>query len=103
VAIRNCVYRVALPAGREEALAARVQAFLAMTELHVTRLKKGREQSFDLRPAVVDVRLEDGALWLTLVKGSPMPVLAWLLELPPEEASKLPVRKVSALLDEDQG
>jgi hypothetical protein len=49
------------------------------------------------------VRLEDGALWLTLVKGSPMPVLAWLLELPPEEASKLPVRKVSALLDEDQG
>ena len=99
VAIQSSVYRVPLPAGRWDALAARVEVFLALDELYVARLKKGQEQNFDLRPAVQDVRLEDGTLWLTLVKGSPLPVLGWLLELPPDEATKLTIRKVAVTGD----
>jgi len=95
VAIRSSVYRVAVPEGAFADLAGRIAAFLAMDSLEVTRLKKGRQQSFDLRPAVEDVRWEDGVLWLTLTKGSPMPLLAWLLDIPGEEAARLPVRKVS--------
>lgn len=99
VAIQGSVYRVPLPAGQWEALAERVESFLAMDALHVTRLKKGQEQDFDLRPAVQDLRLEDGVLWLTLAKGSPLPVLGWLLELAPEDATRLTIRKVAVTGD----
>ncbi|ABA89823.1 radical SAM domain iron-sulfur cluster-binding oxidoreductase, DUF2344-containing [Syntrophotalea carbinolica DSM 2380] len=101
VAIRNSVYRVEVPAGRLEALSERVERLHGLDELLVTRLKKGREKTLDLRPAIEGAHIEDGALWLTLTKGSPMPLLGWLFELPVEEAARLPVRKVSVTVDRE--
>lgn len=99
VAIRSSVYRIEIPAQSLEKLSKRAEMLQGLDELLVTRLKKGREKTFDLRPAVEDVRIEDGALRLALTKGSPMPLLGWLFELPAEEAARLPVRKVSVRLD----
>ncbi|APG25044.1 TIGR03960 family B12-binding radical SAM protein [Syntrophotalea acetylenica] len=99
VAIRSSVYRVLLPAGASDALPERVAAFLEREVLEVARLKKGREQILDLRAAVEDLRIEDGSLWLRLTKGSPMPLLAWLLDIPAAQAARLPVRKVAVVLD----
>jgi radical SAM-linked protein len=99
VAIRSSVYRVEVPVERLAALSERVEILRNLDELLVTRMKKGREKTFDLRPAVKDVRIEAGLLRLTLTKGSPMPLLGWLLELSAEEVARLLVRKVAVTGD----
>lgn len=100
VAIRHSRYRIALPEAAWPSLAARIEEMRGMDQLLVTRMKKGREQTLDLRPALEDAWLEKETLHLALRKGSPVPLLAWLLEIPIEEAARLPVRKVAVALDE---
>jgi radical SAM-linked protein len=99
VSIQRTEYRVALPQKVPTDLDERIAAFLASSEVPVLRLKKGREQTVDVRPGVCELRRMEDVLWLTLAKGSPMPVLAWLLDLPAGQAPHLAVRKTAVRLD----
>jgi radical SAM family uncharacterized protein/radical SAM-linked protein len=99
VCIRRTEYRVALPQGAPSGLVKRIAAFLAAREVPVVRLKKGREQTVDLRPGVCELRLTEEALYLTLTKGSPMPVLTWLLESAAGQLPRLAVRKIAVRFD----
>jgi hypothetical protein len=87
-----------LPEGLEQGLDDRLAAFLTAAEVPVERLKKGRLQTLDLRAGVLEAERRDGALWLTLSKGSPVPVAAWLLALNQDEVAHLPIRKLSVRL-----
>jgi radical SAM family uncharacterized protein/radical SAM-linked protein len=96
--IAASTYRILLPEGGEQGLDERLATFLAAAEMPVERLKKGRVQTLDLRAGVLEAERRDGALWLTLGKGSPVPVVAWLLALKQDEAAHLPIRKMSVRL-----
>lgn len=96
--IAASTYRIQLPEGLEQGLDDRLAAFLTAAEVPVERLKKGRLQTLDLRAGVLEAERRDGALWLTLSKGSPVPVAAWLLALNQDEVAHLPIRKLSVRL-----
>ena len=54
--------------------------------------------ALDLRRDVLDLELVDGALWLTVAKGSPVRLAAHLLGLSPEAARTLRIRKTAVVL-----
>ncbi|ORJ58702.1 TIGR03960 family B12-binding radical SAM protein [Geothermobacter hydrogeniphilus] len=92
--IESSRYRVGLPADAPADLAGRCADFLAADEVIGRRQKKGGTIEVDLRPPVLELALREQALWITLRKGSPLPVAAHLLGLTPEAARDLEIRKV---------
>jgi radical SAM family uncharacterized protein/radical SAM-linked protein len=96
--IERTLYRVELPASAPADLAARLESFLAAPEVPGQREKGGKTVNLDLRRDVLDLRLEDGALWMTLAKGSPVVLAAHLLGLGIGEARGLRVRKTAVVL-----
>ncbi len=97
VSIGETVYRVTLPTPAPPGLAERLREFLAQQEVPVQREKGRQVQRLDLRAGVVDLALEDGAMILTLAKGSPVFLAAHLLQVSPEEARNLGIRKVGVV------
>jgi hypothetical protein len=91
---------VPLPAASPTDLPTRLAAFLEADSVAVERRKKGQALTIDLRPWVAALHLEAGALWLTLQRGSPLPVAAYLLDLPVEEVRALGVCKTAVTLHE---
>ena len=80
-------------------LADRLAAFLAAATVPVSRDKGPKQIQVDLRPDVLDLALEEGALWLHLRKGSPVLLAAHLLGIEVEAARALEIRKTAALLE----
>ena len=102
-ALASATYRVPLPAGGAAGLDGRLRAFLAADRVTVERTKKGRSEELDLRPWVTALTVAEEALWLTLAKGSPLPVAAHLLDLPVEEVRALGIVKTAVTLHEPGG
>jgi radical SAM family uncharacterized protein/radical SAM-linked protein len=96
--IEKTVYRVELPASAPSDLALRLEDFLAANEVPGQREKGGKTVSLDLRRDVLDLRIEGGALWLTIAKGSPVVLAAHLLGLGTEEGRALRIRKTAVVL-----
>ena len=95
--IGETIYRVVLPSTAPPELAERLTAFLAADEVKVHRQKGRQSQTLDLRPDVIDLALEDGALLLTMAKGSPAFLSAHLLGISPDEARRLGIRKIGVV------
>jgi radical SAM family uncharacterized protein/radical SAM-linked protein len=100
VSIGKTIYRVTLPTPEPAGLAGRLNDFLAQQEVQVHREKGRRTQLLDLRAGVVDLRLENDALILTLAKGSPVFLAAHLLEISSEDARNLGIRKVGVVFNQ---
>jgi radical SAM family uncharacterized protein/radical SAM-linked protein len=98
VSIKEVLYRVTLPAEVPEDLDRRLEAFLAAGEVFVSRDKGGKSVSVDLRPDVIDLEHADGALLLTMIKGSPTRLTEHLLGLSVEQARSLRIRKTAVVL-----
>jgi radical SAM-linked protein len=96
--LATSLYRVPLPAASPTDLPARLAAFLEADSVAVEHRKKGQVLTIDLRPWVAALHLEAGALWLTLQRGSPLAVAAYLLDLPVEEVRALGVCKTAVTL-----
>ncbi|PLX93129.1 MAG: B12-binding domain-containing radical SAM protein [Desulfuromonas sp.] len=94
-AVARSLYRVPLPVPVPENLAQRISSFLAAEEIPLVKIKKGREVRSDLRPDLVDLRLLEGELELTLTKGSPLQMAAQVLDLDVEQVRKLGVCKTA--------
>lgn len=101
VSIESVTYRVALPAP-VSGLGQRITAFLEAGSVLARREKKGRQIEIDLRPEVIAIQLDETSpgLRLTLRKGSPLPLVGHLLELPAETVRGLEIRKVAVSLDQ---
>ncbi len=78
--VASCRYRIPLPEGCPEDLEARIGAFLAGGEVPGERIHKGRRQEVDLRANVESAARQGDSLVLTITRGSPFPVAAYLLE-----------------------
>jgi radical SAM family uncharacterized protein/radical SAM-linked protein len=102
VCIVETVYRLLLGDNPPGDLADRLQAFLRAEQVPVQRIKKGREETVDLRSGVRDLRLIDGVLIMTLSKGSPVMLATHLLGLQRQEtgmsAAEMVIRKVDVVL-----
>ena len=98
--LATATYRVPLPAEQRQAVRQRTQEFLAAASVELTRTKQGRSESLDLRPWVETLTVDEAALWLTLTKGSPLPVAAHLLDLPIEAVRALGICKTAITLHE---
>jgi radical SAM family uncharacterized protein/radical SAM-linked protein len=102
VCITETVYRLPLDNSAPADLADRLRAFLDAGQVPMQRLKKGREETVDLRSGVLDLRLADGFLWLTLARGNPVQLAIHLLDLPVlqsgERVADLKIRKVAVQL-----
>ncbi len=98
--LATATYRVPLPAEQRQAVGQRTQAFLAAASVELTRTRQGRSESLDLRPWVEVLTVDESALWLTLTKGSPLPVAAHLLDLPIEAVRALGICKTAITLHE---
>ncbi|MDT8419824.1 MAG: TIGR03960 family B12-binding radical SAM protein [Desulfuromonadales bacterium] len=98
-AVARSIYRMPLPSPAPEDMPRRISDFLAAEEIPLIKIKKGREVRSDLRPDLVDLRLLEGELELTLVKGSPLQMAAQLLELDVEQVRKLGVCKTAIELN----
>jgi radical SAM-linked protein len=98
VSIKEVIYRVELPVDSPADLAGRLAAFFAAAEVPVTREKGTKSVELDLRRDVHDLELADGALWMTIAKGSPVRLAAHLLGLSPEAARELRIRKTAVVL-----
>ena len=99
--IESLVYSVPIAAVPSK-LATRIQTFLKSASVPFTRRKKNRGIEVDLRPDVMNIEINGQHLELTLKKGSPFGVIAWLLEIDEAEARQLEIRKTAVkLLGED--
>ncbi len=97
VTIKETVYRVELPPTAPAALPQRLTDFLARETVPVSKEKGRQTITVDLRPDVIDLTLEDGALLLHLRRGSPALLAAHLLGLPVLEARELRIRKTGVV------
>ena len=95
--IEKLIYKIVLPESFPE-LAARIRKFLASESVLFTRMKKNRPLEVDLRPDVIDIELKNDCLELTLKKGSPFGILAWLLNIEEPATRQLDVRKSAVIL-----
>jgi len=96
--IKEIIYRVDLPPAPPEDLSERVAAFLKAAEVPMERDKGARTVIVDVRPGVLDLSLGEGALRLTMTKGSPLLAAAAVLGLPPEAVRDLRIRKTAVML-----
>jgi radical SAM family uncharacterized protein/radical SAM-linked protein len=79
-AIHTSTYRVPRNPAFPADLAERVAAALEADEIIYTRMKKEKPLEVDLRPDIADLHLNEDALELTLYKGSPVVITAYLLK-----------------------
>ncbi len=93
--IVSASYAVELPADAPADLAERCAAFLAAERVEAEHQTKNGRKTIDIRRDVLDLRLRDGRLQLTLAKGSPLPLLGHLLGIGPERARDLAIRKIA--------
>ena len=97
-AVAASCYRVPLPQNAPTDLNERIANMLAADQLIVHKQKKGRQVELDLRPDIESITQIDVELKLPLVKGSPLQVAAYLLEMDVEEIRRLQVRKIGIIL-----
>jgi radical SAM family uncharacterized protein/radical SAM-linked protein len=101
VCITESVYLLQLPETPQADLPLRIAAFLEAETVTTTRDKgNGRTIEVDLRPGVKNLELEDGALRMTLSKGSPTLLAGHLLGLSQHEVRRLRVRKIGVFFTE---
>lgn len=98
VSIESTLYRVSLKEQSPADLQQRCADFLAADDVPGERQKKQGIETFNLRPTVLDLKVEADALLLTLKKGSPLPVAGYLLGIGPVAARNLTIRKVEVVL-----
>lgn len=96
--IKEVRYRVELPGATPPELERRLADFLAAEAVPFARDRGGKSVTVDLRPGVLALEIEDGALLLTLAKGSPVLLAACLLGMTQEQARSLRIRKTATLL-----
>jgi radical SAM family uncharacterized protein/radical SAM-linked protein len=101
--IVSATYLVPLPAEEQVGFKERLEAFLASSEVIVTRQRKKRAVQVDLRPWVRDLALHDGQMVITLASGSPLFLAAHLLDMELESVRALGICKTAiARRDEEQ-
>ena len=86
-------FKVPLPVDVDDHLGDRLVAFLAQDKVIAARTKKNRSEEIDLRPWVVDLKLEGGQLWMKMPSGSPLFLAAYLLQKDVEEVRSLGICK----------
>ncbi len=97
VSIGETLYRITLPTPPPYGLAESLDDFLAQSEVPIQREKGRKIQHLDLREGVIALMLKDDALLMTLAKGSPVYLAAHLLQVSPEEARNLGIRKLGVV------
>ena len=97
-AVKASHYRVPLPGIKPDPVAERISAFMAASQVLITRTKKKKVEEVDLRPDVLNMQLEDDALVLELVKGSPLLIASYVLETDVETVRRMNVRKTGIVL-----
>ena len=94
-------YEIQLPKHGSAALAAKANSFLARKNFTITRVRKGRESTFDMRPLVSALQVQEGKLFLELLHHqgrpgiNPREVLEKIFDLPTEEALLARVTKTA--------
>ncbi|PLX98884.1 MAG: B12-binding domain-containing radical SAM protein [Desulfuromonas sp.] len=99
--IEKLVYAIEFPEVTAE-LSQKIADFLESPSVPFTKTKKNRPLEIDLRPDVADINLEGNRLELTLYKGSPFGVAAWLLGIDEPSARQLAVRKTAVVLHDKE-
>lgn len=97
-AVASSLYRIPLPEPVATDLDLQVADFLAAKQILVTRVKKGKEKQIDIRPDIIDIARDGDELLVELTKGSPLTVVAQLLNLDVEAVRRLGVRKTGITL-----
>ena len=97
--IAHSVYRVTLPENIDLP-ETRLSEFMAHESVPVVLAAKGR--TIDLRRDVVAVEREGNALLLSLRKGGPFRLLAWLLDCDETKVRAFAVRKLAVILHDEQ-
>ncbi|HSG26935.1 MAG TPA: TIGR03936 family radical SAM-associated protein, partial [Candidatus Krumholzibacterium sp.] len=98
--IDHATYRVELKTIPDR-LSEKLQEFLQSEQVLAEVLRKGNVKSEDLRPDVVDLQRDGSTLLVSLRKGGPYRLLAWLLESDDAAVRRLTVRKISVNLKPD--
>lgn len=94
--VASATYRLVLPAGVDmEALSRRIADFLAAGQVVVARRKQKQSIEVDLRPWVVDLRVEGRSLSMQMAHGSPLVLAGYLLQQDVEEVRALGLCKTS--------
>jgi len=88
-------FKVPLPGDVNDHLGDRLAIFLAQDRVIAERTKKHRSEEIDLRPWVVDLKLQDGQLWMKMRSGSPLFLAAYLLGRDVEEVRSLGIIKTA--------
>jgi len=96
--IAHSVYRVTLPENIDLP-ETRLSEFMAHESVPVVLAAKGR--TIDLRRDVVAVEREGNALLLSLRKGGPFRLLAWLLDCDETKVRAFTVRKLAVVLHDE--
>ena len=100
--IDYATFRVELPEIPAE-LEQRLGSFLQSEQVPGEVLRKGKLIFEDLRPDVINLQLEDHTLLVSLRKGGPYRLLAWLLKSTDAAVRQLTVRKISVSLTPQPG
>ena len=87
------LYRVPVPDSAAGDLERRIRDFLESDRILVERRKKGHSREIDVRPDVLDLKLADSSLLITLKKGSPLQIAARLFDQDIEDVRRLGVLK----------
>ncbi|MFO7767020.1 MAG: TIGR03960 family B12-binding radical SAM protein [Pelovirga sp.] len=99
-AVASSRYLVPLPEQVPSDLEKRISALLTAPQQLVTRMKKGVPREVDMRKDLVDVILSERHLQIEMIKGGPLLVAAWLLEMEVEQVRRLGVVKTGNRLEE---
>ena len=91
--IHTSVYRVPLNPAFPPDLNARIGAALRAESILHTRTRKEKQVEVDLRPDIADLRLDQDGLELTLYKGSPVVIAAYLLRAEQEQVRSMGICK----------
>ncbi|MDY0212173.1 MAG: TIGR03960 family B12-binding radical SAM protein, partial [Desulfuromonadaceae bacterium] len=89
MAIHTSSYWVPLNPEFPPDLHARINAALRAESILHTRTKKDKQVEVDLRPDIADLNLDQSGLELTLYKGSPVVVTAYLLRVTQEQVRSM--------------
>ncbi|MDY0185552.1 MAG: TIGR03936 family radical SAM-associated protein, partial [Desulfuromonadaceae bacterium] len=93
MAIHTSTYWVPLNPEFPPDLHARINAALGAESILHTRTKKDKQVEVDLRPDIADLRLDKEGMELTLHKGSPVVITAYLLRVAQEQVRSMGIRK----------
>lgn len=99
-AVASSRYLVPLPELVPSDLEQRISTLLAAPQQLVARMKKGVSRQVDMRKDLVDVILNDRHLQIELIKGGPLLVAAWLLDMEVEQVRRLDVVKTGNRVEE---